>query len=115
MGWLAKLTGTSGTDDHSEPKPEPASRYRGVQVVANADGCCRAVDAIAGQRYLPQQVPKLPLEGCDFANCQCTYQLFNDRRTDLRRASDISYDIASELHSAENRRTESVGRRESDS
>ncbi len=104
MGLLAILTGRSGARDESTQKAANASRYRGVQVVANAGGCCRTVEAIAGKRFLADEVPKLPLDGCDAASCRCSFELFDDRRTDLRRASDIGYDIASELRTSKNRR-----------
>ncbi len=111
MGWLARITGRSTT--HVEPKQdsEPAARYRGVQVIADSDDCCQAVRDIAGRRFLAEEVPPLPLEGCDTASCQCTYKLFGDRRTDLRRTSDIGYDITSELRTSENRRLEADDRR----
>ena len=111
MGWLAKLTGRPGTHDDTQRIPEPASRYRGVQVIAGTNGCCQAAQAIAGSRYLADEVPQLPLDDCDLADCRCTYKLFSDRRTDSRRTSDVGYDITSELRTAENRRSESGDRR----
>lgn len=114
MGLLAILTGRSGTRDETIQNKENASRYRGVQVIADADSCCAAAQAIEGNRYLAHQVPRLPLENCDSADCRCTFELYDDRRTDLRRTSDISYDMASEFRTGENRRTEFLGRRKSD-
>jgi hypothetical protein len=50
--------------------------------------CC-AVAAIAGQRYLSEEAPVLPLPDCDMPReCRCVYQHFTDRRTDKRRESD---------------------------
>ncbi len=114
MGLLAILTGRSGTRDESTQETANASRYRGVQVVANPDSCCAAVKAVAGKRFLADEVPRLPLENCDSANCRCSFELFDDRRTDLRRASDVGYDIASELRTGDNRRSDAVGRRRGD-
>ena len=114
MGLLAILTGRSGTRDETTPNKKNASRYRGVQVIADAERCCAAAQTIEGNRYLAHQVPKLPLENCDSADCRCTFELYDDRRTDLRRTSDIGFDMASEFRSGENRRTEHVDRRKSD-
>ena len=114
MGLLAKLTGRSGTRDESTQETANTSRYRGVQVVTNPASCCAAAQAIAGKRYLADKVPRLPLENCDSANCRCSFELYDDRRTDLRRASDIGYDIASELRAGDNRRSETAGRRRAD-
>lgn len=114
MGLLAILTGRSDARDESTHTTTNASRYRGVQVVADEENCCAAAQAIAGSRFLPHEVPKLPLENCDSANCQCSFKLFNDRRTDPRRASDFGYDIASELRNSNNRRGRPAGRRSSD-
>ncbi len=114
MGLLAKLTGRSGTRNESTQTTTNASRYRGVQINADGEDCCAAVLAIAGTRFLAHQVPKLPLENCESSNCRCSFELFDDRRTDLRRASDFGYDIASELRASENRRGGPGGRREND-
>lgn len=114
MGLLARLTGHSGGQDRLRQIKTTTAMYRGVQVVPHPDGCCRAAADVARQRYLANQVPRLPLDGCDAAECRCAYKLFDDRRTDLRRASDVAYDIASELRNAENRRGDCRGRRSDD-
>ena len=114
MGLLAKLTGRSGTGDETIHNKKNASRYRGVQVIADAENCCAAAQTIEGNRYLAHQVPKLPLENCESPHCRCTFQLYDDRRTDLRRTSDIGYDMASEFRTGEDRRTGFVGRGKSD-
>ncbi|MDX1516732.1 MAG: hypothetical protein R3288_07825 [Woeseiaceae bacterium] len=82
--------------------------------MADTGSCCQAAETIAGQRYLSDEVPRLPLDHCDSEICACSYQLFDDRRTDPRRASDVGYDIASEVRTGENRRVEPAGRRNAD-
>lgn len=114
MGLLAILTGKTTARDVPARKKETTPLYRGVQIVTNVEGCCQAAEAIAGHRYLSHQIPRLPLDGCDASKCHCSYNLFDDRRTDLRRASDIGYDMASELRTAENRRDKSSCRRNDD-
>ncbi len=89
------------------------SRYRGVQVNGIRADCFAAVQAVAGQRFLSDEVPMLPLSGCDANDCRCTFELFDDRRTDIRRASDETFDIASQLCEQDNR-SSTASRRRSD-
>lgn len=90
------------------------SDYSGVQVNANPDSCCQAARDIAGQRFLIKNAPMLPLDGCDMQDCQCSYQRFDERRTEARRLSDVGFDMASQLHEDENRENPASGRREDD-
>jgi hypothetical protein len=116
MGLLAILTGKSSTRSKvtANQGETPKHPFRGVEVILNKNGCCEAAKAIAGQRFLTDQVPMLPLSGCDVAECRCTYLHFNDRRTDYRRASDLSFDMASHLREDDRRSTTSSGRRHDD-
>lgn len=112
MGFLASLAGirtiqTTTTNKRVNGK----SRYRGVQVNGIHANCCAAVLAVAGQRFLSDEVPMLPLSGCDANDCRCTYELFDDRRTDIRRASDETFDIASQLWEQDNRSSTASRRR----
>jgi hypothetical protein len=50
---------------------------------------CPAVARIAGERYLSEDAPALPLPDCETPHeCRCVYQHFIDRRTDRRREAD---------------------------
>ena len=113
MGFLATLTGigTNQTKTTRNNRAFKLSRYRGVQVNANSADCCEAVQGTTGKRFLSAHVPKLPLNGCDANNCRCTYELYDDRRTDIRRASDVAFDIASQLCQQDNRSSNSPDRR----
>ncbi|MDH3616722.1 MAG: hypothetical protein OEQ90_09645 [Gammaproteobacteria bacterium] len=90
------------------------NKYRGVEVISNQNECCEAAKAIAGQRFLTDQLPMLPLSDCDVAECACTYKRFEDRRTDPRRASDLSFDMASQFRDDNHRDSTSRGRRSDD-
>lgn len=115
MGFLARLTGKQAAPSKKAANDSSyeSSKYRSVQVTVNTDVCCEAARAIAGQRFLSNDVPKLPLDGCDVHNCQCTYKLYDDRRTDFRRASDVAFDIATQL-CEDNNRSDTTGRRNDD-
>lgn len=110
MGLLAKLTGKSRSRDQSTAAKKMSAAYRAVEVVPGTDGCCQVARSLTGQRHLSHEVPRLPLDECDSANCLCSYQLFDDRRMDARRTSDVGYDLASELRTADNRRVVPGGR-----
>lgn len=104
-------------------KPKPANTrtttavdtpYRAVEIVCDPDSCCAAARSIAGHRFLSNSAPLLPLRECDARECQCAYKRYNDRRTDVRRASDEQFDIIATNRDGEERREFATGRRESD-
>ncbi|MEH6581694.1 MAG: hypothetical protein V7754_07140 [Halioglobus sp.] len=61
------------------------------------DCACEAVQQLEGQRFLVRDVPKLPLQDCTSATCQCSYTRYKDRRVfgAERRAL---YSLKSDLH-----------------
>jgi len=115
MGLLASLAGIRTIQTVTTSKRvNKKSAYRAVQVNGNPAGCCDAVQAVAGKRFLSDEVPKLPLSGCDASDCRCSYELFDDRRTEFRRGSDVASDIANQLCEQDNRSGASSGRRSDD-
>ena len=115
MGLFSKLGGRSApqaTTSINQPQKKKSS-YNGIQINVNSEECCQAARKLEGQRFLANEVPMLPLDGCDAAECRCAYERFDDRRTDARRLSDVGYDMASQLHDQENRINTS-GRRDDD-
>lgn len=116
MGILAILRRGQAAKSESDEakKSEPGSRFRGVEIIPDEDGCCGAVADLAGKRMLSHEVPKLPLPDCTAAECRCKYELFDDRRTDVRRAADEVYDIASVLFEDDQRSLSRTGRRTND-
>src|SRR5262245_5643050 len=66
------------------------SLFHGVAVKSSARFRCPAALAVDGIRFLSDEAPQLPLRGCASAqSCKCVYEHFVDRRTSLRRDSDI--------------------------
>lgn len=118
MGLLDKFRrNTASYNSPAEKKPDSmaeTARYRGVEVVANNDTCCQAANAIEGQRFLLSQVPMLPLADCDAADCRCTYERFDDRRMDVRRATDVAFDLVGQFQEQESRLDAAPGRRDDD-
>lgn len=41
---------------------------------------CQAVEALAGNKYLSKDAPKLPLRDCTEPQCSCRYRHHEDRR-----------------------------------
>jgi hypothetical protein len=63
--------------------------FHGVAVKAPGGHACAAVVRIEGQRFLADEAPQLPLEGCSHVDrCRCVYVHFQDRRTGSRREAD---------------------------
>jgi len=116
MGLLANLIGKQSTQSKNTNAPGVVnkSQYRGVEIVAESGNCCGAARELAGQRFLSNQVPMLPLGGCTAEDCGCTYQLYDDRRTDKRRTSDEVFDIRSEMFDDDQRNCNKNGRRSAD-
>jgi len=116
MGLFSKLTGKSAVvATTTSSQPETAKdNYRGVEVISSPGECCEAARAIEGRRFLTDELPMLPLRDCDVAECKCTYKRFEDRRTDSRRASDETFDMASQFHDDDQRENTSRGRRAND-
>lgn len=61
--------------------------FYGVSVKPG-DNCCDAVKAIARERYLQGEAPKLPLPDCDRDDCRCVMRPEDDRRTPIDRRND---------------------------
>jgi len=116
MGFFAKLTGVSNTSRKAVSGQDETAKnqFRGVEVIVDKTGSCEAARSVAGQRFLTAQAPMLPLGGCDAPECRCTYLHFDDRRTDYRRASDLSFDVACQLRENDRRSTPVSGRRHDD-
>ena len=92
----------------------PASKvthlYQGIEIAIGSSPCEAARTGV-GKRYLSDEAPLLPLEGCsDPRGCDCRYKHFVDRRTDARRDSDSG--LPQRTHNDEKRRQ--AGRRITD-
>lgn len=63
--------------------------FHGI-AVEPGDGACQAVRSIEGHRYLSDDAPRLPLDGCQCVqDCHCVYRHYSDRRTEVRRDADM--------------------------
>lgn len=72
---------------------KPAARvthlYHGI-AIEPGERYCAAVTKIQGKRFLSDDAPRLPLEDCDcLPHCRCVYRHYADRRTEVRRDSDL--------------------------
>jgi len=91
----------------AQSKPAPRNPYRATSISIGRNACA-AAQAIAEKRFLVEEddIPKLPLEGCDVADCTCTYAHHADRRDneEVRRApAGLRTDLHSHLHQTERR------------
>lgn len=63
--------------------------FHGI-AIEPGDNACDAARALAGKRFLSEDAPRLPLEGCGRGTaCRCVYRHFKDRRTEARRETDL--------------------------
>ena len=101
--------------DPQHPVPARAQRRSGKHwhavSITGPSNACAAAQACKGKRYLSSEAPRLPLEGCDAARCECRYRHFADRRGDPRREDETA--AKQEARKGNDRRT-SRGRRATD-
>ncbi|MDR1854651.1 MAG: hypothetical protein LBR05_07100, partial [Azoarcus sp.] len=62
--------------------------YRAVELKL-CDDPCEVALSIAGKRLLRADAPALPLPGCRFTTCQCSYVQYDDRRIGPRRDTSL--------------------------
>jgi len=97
--------------NRSAIRAKPNFEFRGVEVIPDANACCKAVGALAGRRLLAGEAPQLPMPDCDQATCECRFQQYSDRRTDLRRDADAGIGSMADQFVTENARVDRPGRR----
>lgn len=80
-----------------------------------AEGHCAAVGSLQVQRFLSDEAPSLPLEGCGSPDCQCRYVHHTDRRGGARdRRLGPAEDVAALEFWRQRDRRDSPGRRQRD-
>jgi hypothetical protein len=65
----------------AKPVAEPENSLEGVEIDAGLISC-GAASALRGKRFLSEEVPSIPLPGCNQRACQCRYRYHDDRRID---------------------------------
>jgi hypothetical protein len=79
---------------------------------------CETAQRFSAKKYLVNEAPKLPLQGCDRAHCQCKFMEHNDRRESHEdRRNPCASSLTTQLFEATgepNRRQRQGGRRKSD-
>lgn len=72
----------------SRRKKSEDTRWRSVKIRPGLIACDRVAD-MAGQIFLSQQAPSLPLENCTEKDCRCHYIFLDDRRSGTDRRVDL--------------------------
>jgi hypothetical protein len=112
---LTKLIKSFFAAQADPPAPRTARHHwvsnpwHSVSIAPNPRACGKA-RGLSRVRFLSNDAPLLPLEGCDARVCACHYRHHEDRRRSLRRAADV---VASGAYWAGQERR-SVGRRSTD-
>ena len=79
-------------------------------------GACDSARGIKDKRFLPQEIPSLPLASCDAQSCECRYRHHEDRRTDhedRRSLSGLSTELYTDSGKSERRSDSASGGRRS--
>lgn len=114
-----KASTSAGPATSAAKKPTPPQNpYRATSIVPGRDAC-EAAKNLNNKRFLvaANEVPTLPLPGCNQPKCSCKYAHHPDRREDGGSDRRGPPSLRSELHAhtgAEERRTKRRGRRASD-
>ena len=88
-----------GRNGSARPRQESkANQYRAISICCEEHACAAAV-ASQNKRYLVNEVPALPLAGCDAGSCGWRYEHHDDRRNDEgdRR---LNFGLSQDLHAA---------------
>jgi hypothetical protein len=70
----------------SKPAVKKTGAFHAV-AIKYAENACDAAKAMTGRRFLSNAAPSLPLPECNFAECNCRFAHYEDRRTDRDRRS----------------------------
>ena len=89
-----------------------STQWRAVKIAPGLI-CCDAAAKMSGQVYLSTESPRLPLDGCDEADCRCKYVHLDDRRSGDDRRIELG-DLGAFLPSNQVERRKRRGRRASD-
>jgi len=86
---MAKARLNRQLDPKAASKPATKSfrrrSFKGA-AISPCEQSCAASQALAGKRFLVEDAPRLPLEGCDkIGTCACKYHNYPDRRQDEER------------------------------
>lgn len=109
--WKRPATGGPPAKESAAVKP-PRRSWHAVSIVSST-ACCPAAMGLAGTRFLSKEAPLLPLEHCSMiAECRCSYQHHDDRRSLSRRTPDLWNPGRGSYGGQERRRH--LGRRDTD-
>ncbi len=94
--------------------PRTKNPWRAVSIKPRSINPCKKVHTISEIRFLIDEAPTLPLEGCNkIDDCRCYYVRHSDRRSDeIRR--DIDLGISRYTYVKQERRRGDGGRRTGD-
>jgi len=86
MEFIDRLFGTRAAHNLRQTEsPGASSAWRCVEIKTSSVRPCAAARALIGRRFLPEEIPELPLPGCSAETCSCSYELHRDRRRQSRR------------------------------
>jgi hypothetical protein len=83
----ASVIGRQVLKRHNRRQPGAKQGFAEYHCVAiqSGDCTCAEIKKFEGQRFIPEEAPRLPLPHCTAGICKCRYEHHDDRRQDLRR------------------------------
>lgn len=110
-------SGKSISDSKRDRKINSRNVYAAL-CIEPGNNSCEAAQRVAGEKYLVNEAPKLPLPGCDPAQCECRFKDHDDRRESHEdRMNPYGSALTTQLFEASgesNRRIRRRGRRKTD-
>jgi hypothetical protein len=82
LGRASKRSGSAAVKPGGIEKLRDNPMFWGVEM---GQPGCEAAQALLGQQFPFDEAPRLPLEGCNSANCTCQFKGLKDRRKMVRR------------------------------
>jgi hypothetical protein len=76
--WMKHATHRS-MQNHRTPARTPSNNFHGVSIKPCSQPC-KQVYSMNKVRFLPDETPRLPIDGCSNHQCTCTYEHHQDRR-----------------------------------
>jgi len=89
VGWLVARIRRGKGEFEAASSPRQLDNKSAFHAVSlkYSSSACDAAKAMTGRRFLSSEAPKLPLPGCDAAECRCGFAHHSDRRSGTDRRS----------------------------
>jgi len=85
--WFRRQRAGAQSDPDLSGQAVADKRYHAVSIELSSTACDGA-RALADQRFLSSEAPRIPLPDCSAAECECRFVHYEDRRGEQNRKTD---------------------------